>query len=304
MKLGEKLRLCALVGLALHPAAQARTVNDTANPYNAIVERNVFGLKPPPPPPDPEAANKLPPVKITLNGIITIFGNKRALLETPPPPAKPGAAAPTKQYYTLAVGQREGDIEVLDIDEKAWTVKVRNAGIESMLVFEKDSNKGAGAPPPPGGGAVGIPTALPPPPGAPPGVAPAMPGAAPGPAAQPAGMKTIPMRTLRLPGAQGEGAVNNNAGVGFANPGGGFGSAVNPVGVGIPSSGALAALATPVSIPSDAQVHPLFTTPQPRIDPDVQAVLVEANRAADPTAPPLPPTQLTDALNAETPPGF
>src|SRR5690242_1103292 len=116
MKYGGRMLLCMVGGLAFCTATSAITV-DSNNRYESITDRNVFGLKPPPPPPDPEAA-KAPPVKITLTGITTIIG-KRALLKTPPPPSKPGETSKGEQSYILAEGQREGDIEVLEIDEKA-----------------------------------------------------------------------------------------------------------------------------------------------------------------------------------------
>src|SRR5712672_1994045 len=84
MKYFEKVLVCIGCLLALSFAAQAVTADSKAssNPYSGIVDRNVFGLKdapPPPPPPD----NKPPPPKITLTGITTIFGNKRALMKAP-----------------------------------------------------------------------------------------------------------------------------------------------------------------------------------------------------------------------------
>src|SRR6188472_2241935 len=57
---------------------------DSGNPYQGIVDRNVFGLKPPPPPGKPEEKKvDLPP--ITLTGITTILGNKRALMNVQSP---------------------------------------------------------------------------------------------------------------------------------------------------------------------------------------------------------------------------
>ena len=45
----------------------------SGSPYQRIVDRNIFGLKPPPPPEshDPPAP---PPPRITLTGIFTILG--------------------------------------------------------------------------------------------------------------------------------------------------------------------------------------------------------------------------------------
>ena len=117
------------------------------SPYQGIVERNVFGLKAPAPPPDPEA-NKPPPPKIFLTGITTILGNKRALMKLTPP-AKPGEPA-KEQSFTLGEGQRDGELEVLEIDEKAGTVKVNEFGTVMTLSFENNGVK-AGPAPAPGG---------------------------------------------------------------------------------------------------------------------------------------------------------
>ena len=76
----------------------------------------MFGLKPPPPPPTPEA-NKPPPPKITLQGITTFVGIKRVLFKVQMPP-KPGDPPKGEQSFILAEGQRDGDIEVLEIDDK------------------------------------------------------------------------------------------------------------------------------------------------------------------------------------------
>ena len=102
---------------AVGVSALGVTTDAQNTPYQSIVDRNVFALKPPPPPPDPEAT-KPPPVKITLTGITTILGNKRALMKSPAPPGKPGEPAKPEVSYILTVGQREGDVEVIDIDER------------------------------------------------------------------------------------------------------------------------------------------------------------------------------------------
>src|SRR5213594_2931161 len=53
-----------------------------SNPYQVIVERNPFGLKPPPPPPDPTPpAPVTPPSKVLLTGFTSVSGPPRALLE-------------------------------------------------------------------------------------------------------------------------------------------------------------------------------------------------------------------------------
>src|SRR6267154_806153 len=182
-----------LAFLALTTALTADAITSSVpqgqdGPYQGIVDRNAFALKPPPPPPDPEAT-KPPPSKITLTGITTILG-PRALMKTPPAPAKPGETPKPEHSYILGVSQREGDIEVLEIDDKAGSVKVNNAGIVVMLTFEKDGPKLPATPLP---AVPGIPI---------PGL-PAPTGAAPASAGQ-TGLNpgfTMPTRIPRVPGA-------------------------------------------------------------------------------------------------------
>ncbi len=174
---GRKTLLCLLGGLSVCALTVPTLGNTGDNPYKAIVDRNVFGLKPPPPPVDPnlEAAAKNPPPKITLTGITTILGNKRALMKTPPAAVKPGEQ-PREQSYILSEGQRDGDMEVVQIDEKTGSVKLVYAGTPITLTFEKDGPKAA-----PGG--------LPAPVGMPGGNRP-FPGTD-------GGIRTLPTRTVR-----------------------------------------------------------------------------------------------------------
>ena len=78
--------------------------------------------------------------KITLTGITTILGNKRALMKVAPSVAKPGQAS-KEESLILTEGQREGEVEVLQIDERAESVKVNNSGTVMTLTFEKDGAK-------------------------------------------------------------------------------------------------------------------------------------------------------------------
>ena len=122
--------VCILSVAVLTVDAHAAVVTGPGHPYQRVVARNVFDLREPPkpekPPPDP-------PPGITLTGIITIGGNKRALLKWPAT-SKPGAAA-KEQSYILTEGQREGDVVVLEIDERAGTVKVNNHGVVQIVGF-------------------------------------------------------------------------------------------------------------------------------------------------------------------------
>ncbi|HOX57719.1 MAG TPA: hypothetical protein P5205_13625 [Candidatus Paceibacterota bacterium] len=167
MKHGEKMVIGTLAGLAFCLAANAVTSDSPGNPYLSIVERNVFALKPPAPPPDPEA-NKPPPSKILLQGITTFGGVKRVLFKMAPP-AKPGEKPAGDQSYVLAEGQRDGDIEILEINPDARTVKVNNSGTITDLNFEENGIKAPAGPAP---GAAPTPPGFVPSPGANP-VAPA-----------------------------------------------------------------------------------------------------------------------------------
>jgi len=141
-----KLLLCVLAALVSWPAIRAAG-NETSggNPYQAIVDRNVFGLKPPPPPPDPEA-NKPPPPKILLTGIYEMGGTKRVLMKVSMP-AKP--PEPAKEIpLTLSERQRDGEIEVLEIDTVARTAKVNNHGTITSLDFTNNGVKVAATPAP------------------------------------------------------------------------------------------------------------------------------------------------------------
>jgi hypothetical protein len=197
-----KMLGCLMGSFIVCAGAQAATPDSPASPYQPIVERNVFGLKPPPPPPAPPEPPKPEPSKILLTGITTILGNKRALLKAtmpakPPQQGKP--AEPVKeQAYMLAEGQRDGDLEVLEIDEKAGTVKVNELGTVRTLNFQDNGVKLTSTPPPATAGIPGAPPnpigAIPPPanPYAPPGAPnPFTPGNT--------AMKQIPTRTMRLP---------------------------------------------------------------------------------------------------------
>ena len=124
MKHRERTLISTLAGLALCTPGNAVIGDATGNLYQGIVDRNVFGLKPPPPPPDPESTEP-PPPKVFLTGITTILGSKRALLKMTPP-AKPGEPA-REQSFTLREGQRDGDIEVLEINEKVGAVKIKGS---------------------------------------------------------------------------------------------------------------------------------------------------------------------------------
>jgi len=128
---------CQLLGLLVSVPALAIASSAPKQDYESIRQRNVFGLR--------EPAQPLPPTnpptqvpKITLTGITTVTGGPRALLQAMVPGAKPGEAA-KPEYMVMAEGQREGNIEVLQIDPKAELVKINDYGEIVTLSFEKDA---------------------------------------------------------------------------------------------------------------------------------------------------------------------
>ncbi len=268
MKRGDKTLICVLAALSLMGPVNAIS-DPSLNPYLGIVDRNVFGLKPPPPPPDPEA-NKPPPPPITLTGITTILGNKRALMKTAPTVAKPGEPA-KEQSYILTIGQRDGDIEVLDIDEKAGSVKVRYAGTESTLTFDKNGPKIA-ATPLPAAPAIPVPAGAIPPPMAIPAPAGSSPTPFPSFGAPTPGVT----RPLRMPT---QGAA--------MTPGYSYAGAVPAAGI---SAGG-------VTLPGfGAAPSTISQTSAPNITPEEQTIVMEVLREKNknnPNFPPFPPTSLT-----------
>lgn len=133
----------------------------SAEQYGKIPERNLFGLHEPVQQTIESPKPQLP--KITLNGITTMDG-KLVFLKVQFPP-KPGEQQ-GEQSFMLTEGQREGGIEVLEINEKAGTIRVNNFGTEMTIGFDKDAGKVANAPTQPT--AAGVPN---PPAGAPPNIA-------------------------------------------------------------------------------------------------------------------------------------
>jgi hypothetical protein len=136
--------------------------------FKGIHGRNVFGLKEA----EQQPVLTVPrqPPGLILEGITTILGNKRAVVRQLPKP-EPGRAATPGQGVSvmLTEGQSEGEVEVLEINEKAGEVRVKNAGAIVTLSFEKDGVKPpSSSPPGPGGipniNGVPVPQPQPPPP--------------------------------------------------------------------------------------------------------------------------------------------
>ena len=115
MKRVGNIAIWLAAGLLLSAGARAD------NPYTPVVERNIFGLKPA----VDEAPPGDPPPKITLNGIMSISGHFKALYKV----AGTGKPGQPDQSYMLSEGQRQDDIEVTHIDDKASLVTFNNHGV-------------------------------------------------------------------------------------------------------------------------------------------------------------------------------
>ena len=135
-----------LSGLLLSLSTRLLMAAPAGSPFQVITERNVFALRPAPP-----WGTDLPPAplpKVVPVGITTIVGLKQALLRVcmparPPEPAK-------EVSCILTVGQREGPIEVLAIDEATGSIEVNNSGTIIVLSLDRDSPRQQASLMPPG----------------------------------------------------------------------------------------------------------------------------------------------------------
>jgi len=127
------------------------------NPYSQVVVRNIVGRNPPTPV-DPNAES-LSSVKISPNGIQDFFGTVKVLFKVSGAPAKPGQP-PKDQFYMLSQGQRQDDIEVVNIDQKNGLVTFNNHGVTQTLALVSAPASPGGALPVGAQGAAGGPTGM------------------------------------------------------------------------------------------------------------------------------------------------
>lgn len=128
--------------------AWADTPEEPSNPYQVILDRNPFGLRPPPLPPtnNAAAAARTVPTNIKFTGI-TFDGvdrNAWLILQT----------GQTNKPIRLREGEAEDGVKILKIDEVKSIVQVDQSGNVFDLTFEKHGMAPAkpvpGAPPAPG----------------------------------------------------------------------------------------------------------------------------------------------------------
>ena len=112
------------------------------NPYDSIVARNAFGLRPSLPAqsaPTPPDATWTPPPDLKITGLVTVAPAKRVsfyVMEHGKPP----------KSYVLAEGEQQDDIQVVNIDGKSQTVRVKNRGVFVVLGFKTHGLKPADTP--------------------------------------------------------------------------------------------------------------------------------------------------------------
>jgi len=115
--------------LALACLGPVVTLRAESTPYEIISSRNIFGLGK-----ETVVINQelpKPATDVKLVGITTL-GSKQALLTVNEPMAD-GKTAP--RFCTLCEGQQFGGVEVLEINPKARSVKVRKDSLESTIYF-------------------------------------------------------------------------------------------------------------------------------------------------------------------------
>jgi hypothetical protein len=125
----EKPVLFGLGGILVAVMGRADVTEPPANPYQVILDRNPFGLKPAPALPV-GPTNPVEQVNVKLTGFTSDSpGSWKAWLMIP---ARPGGN-PNPQYLSLAEHEKQGDIEVVEINEKESTVKILNGGTQVEL---------------------------------------------------------------------------------------------------------------------------------------------------------------------------
>ena len=244
------------------------------HPYQSIVDRNPFGLKPPAPPPPPPTNPPPPKADIFLTGYTSLLTPKHAYFETKDPQGK-------IQFYELAEGTGKDGIDLLQVDEKEKTVKIKRDGVEQLLTLALNGKKAPTGPPPPVAGAPnpGAAGVVPPPV---PNPSQPNPGVVNTPANYNPNLRSLPSRPIR---AQAELPSGYNSGGGGSFGGTGV-NYIQPGNFGQPGNAA--------SDLRGGSPGPNTDAPPPqstRLSPEEQLIMMELQRAANPNTilpPPLP----------------
>lgn len=113
------------------------------NPYETIVDRNPFALRPPPPPAsnEPPPPPTTPPATVEVTGMTSVSRTPKVLLEITPGPGKPVVRR------ILSEGEREDTVEVVSINVEKNEVVLRSSGVLTNLSLKKPSAVAAAAAP-------------------------------------------------------------------------------------------------------------------------------------------------------------
>ena len=126
-----RIFICPASVLLFATCVTVAATESQSNPYHAIADRNVFRLTTPreirPPPP--------PPPAITLQGI-SVLPDRQQVCFKVVASLKPGEP-PREVSLVLSVGERQGEIEVIEINARAATVRFCNHGEDQLLKLAK-----------------------------------------------------------------------------------------------------------------------------------------------------------------------
>jgi hypothetical protein len=123
------MRLRKWIWLLAAGCGTAALAADT--PYDSIVARNAFGLRPAPliQPASPPQSVWTPPPDLKITGLIALPPTRKVsfyVVEHGKPP----------KSYVLAEGEQQDDIKVVTIDAGSQTVRVKNQGVYVILDFK------------------------------------------------------------------------------------------------------------------------------------------------------------------------
>jgi len=133
-------------GILWAAMVQADVTEPAANPYDVIHVRNPFALKPPEKIGPVGPTNPVVPSNVKLTGFSSDSTGKnwKVWLMIPAQPGK------NPQYFNLMEHEKQGDIEVLEINEKENTVKILNGGNPAELTVKDNGLPTPAAPLVPG----------------------------------------------------------------------------------------------------------------------------------------------------------
>ena len=132
MNLAKRTLLFAAGALLAVATVRGDVAGLKDNPYKVILDINPFRLKDPPPLTKQPATNVVK-LDVRITGITSVGRTKRAWLVI-----LSGAGRPQPKYLNnLSEGDRDGDLQIVEINEEEGTVKILNAGITVTLNFRE-----------------------------------------------------------------------------------------------------------------------------------------------------------------------